>query len=112
MRTAPRFLFDGSYSEFRTVERIGQTPSKYIKRDVEELDIERYQTIYAKHEGAVRPPQQVFIFKTPTKKTWDKRSRLRANLHVGLGTFSQLEKIFLNTNGLEELIIIKKRLIL
>ena len=53
-----RFLFDGSYAEFRTkLKELGQTPlPKYIKRDVEDQDTERYQTIYAKHEGAVAAP--------------------------------------------------------
>ena len=53
-----RFLFDGSYSEFRIkLKELGQTPlPKYIKRPLEEDDQERYQTIYAKHEGAVAAP--------------------------------------------------------
>ena len=40
-----RFLFDGSYEEFRKkLKELGETPlPKYIKRDAEESDIERYQ---------------------------------------------------------------------
>ena len=46
-----RFLYDGSYEDFRSkLIDLGQTPlPKYIKRDEEELDKDRYQTIYAKH---------------------------------------------------------------
>ena len=53
-----RFLYDGSYEDFRSkLIDLGQTPlPKYIKRDEEELDKDRYQTIYAKHEGAVAAP--------------------------------------------------------
>ena len=53
-----RFLFDGTYSEFRSkLKELGQTPlPKYINRPIEEEDEERYQTIYAKHEGAVAAP--------------------------------------------------------
>ena len=53
-----RFLYDGSYEEFRAkLTELGQTPiPKYIKRDVEDSDQERYQTIYAKNEGAVAAP--------------------------------------------------------
>ena len=53
-----RFLFDGSYDEFRVkLKELGQTPlPKYIKRAEADYDRERYQTIYAKHEGAVAAP--------------------------------------------------------
>src|SRR6201993_2213641 len=50
-----RFLYDGPYDEFRkTLYELGETPlPKYIKRKVEDTDKERYQTIFAKNEGAV-----------------------------------------------------------
>ena len=53
-----RFLFDGTYEEFKKIiGELGETPlPKYIGRDVEPADAERYQTIYAKHEGAVAAP--------------------------------------------------------
>ena len=53
-----RFLFDGSYDEFRqALFELGQTPlPKFIRREEESFDRERFQTIYAKHEGAVAAP--------------------------------------------------------
>ena len=53
-----RFLYDGSYDEFREkLLELGQTPlPKYIKRPEEDFDKDRYQTIYAKNEGAVVAP--------------------------------------------------------
>ena len=53
-----RFLFDGSYEEFRMkLKELGETPlPKYIKRDPTPDDKTRYQTIYAKNEGAVAAP--------------------------------------------------------
>ena len=53
-----RFLFDGTHEEFKqTVYQLGETPlPKYIDRDVEPSDAERFQTIYAKNEGAVAVP--------------------------------------------------------
>jgi len=53
-----RFLFDGSKEEFNTiVKKLGETPiPKYIERAVKKDDEERYQTIFAKVEGAVAPP--------------------------------------------------------
>ena len=53
-----RFLSDVGYDDFRKLLLdLGQTPlPKYINRDVEPEDKERYQTIYAKNEGAVAAP--------------------------------------------------------
>ena len=50
-----RFLFDGPYEEFKkTIKRLGQTPlPKIHNRPATAEDEERYQTIYAKYEGAV-----------------------------------------------------------
>jgi S-adenosylmethionine:tRNA ribosyltransferase-isomerase len=52
-----RFLYDGSYEEFRKNDRTWRNSiPKYISRDVTPEDAERYQTIYAKEEGAVAAP--------------------------------------------------------
>jgi len=53
-----RFLFDGTYEEFKqTLYSLGETPlPKFINRPVEPEDNERYQTIFAKYEGAVAAP--------------------------------------------------------
>ncbi|WP_298418514.1 tRNA preQ1(34) S-adenosylmethionine ribosyltransferase-isomerase QueA [uncultured Kordia sp.] len=90
-----RFLYDGSYEEFRTkLGELGQTPlPKYIKREVEPEDEERYQTIYAKEEGAVAAPTAGLHF----SKHLLKRLEIKGidfseiTLHVGLGTFNPVE---------------------
>ncbi|SDX76882.1 S-adenosylmethionine--tRNA ribosyltransferase-isomerase [Lutibacter oricola] len=90
-----RFLYDGSYEEFRKkLEELGETPlPKYIQREVEPSDEERYQTIYAKHEGAVAAPTAGLHF----SKHLMKRLEIKGidfgevTLHVGLGTFSAVE---------------------
>jgi S-adenosylmethionine:tRNA ribosyltransferase-isomerase len=53
-----KFLFEGTDDEFRLIlEKHGETPlPKYIKRKPDEEDRERYQTVYAKYEGAVAAP--------------------------------------------------------
>jgi S-adenosylmethionine:tRNA ribosyltransferase-isomerase len=53
-----RFLHDGSAEELRRIlDIMGETPlPKYIKRKPDEDDKERYQTVFAKHEGAVAAP--------------------------------------------------------
>ena len=90
-----RFLFDGTHDEFkRIIETLGETPiPKYIKREVEPEDEDRYQTVYAKNEGAVAAPTAGLHFSKNLLK------RLEINgiefapltLHVGLGTFRSVE---------------------
>jgi len=90
-----RFLYDGSYTEFRKkLTELGETPlPKYIKRDVEEEDEERYQTIFAKNEGAVAAPTAGLHFsKHLLKRLEIKGVELpEITLHVGLGTFNPVE---------------------
>ncbi len=90
-----RFLYDGSYSEFRRkLTELGETPlPKYIKRDVEPEDEERYQTIFAKNEGAVAAPTAGLHFsKHLLKRLEIKGVELpEVTLHVGLGTFNPVE---------------------
>jgi len=90
-----RFLYDGSYEEFRgKLLELGQTPlPKYIKRGEEDFDKERYQTIYAKNEGAVAAPTAGLHFsKHLLKRLQIKGINLsELTLHVGLGTFNPVE---------------------
>ena len=90
-----RFLYDGSYGEFRRkLTELGETPlPKYIKRDVEPEDEERYQTIFAKNEGAVAAPTAGLHFsKHLLKRLEIKGVELpEVTLHVGLGTFNPVE---------------------
>ncbi len=90
-----RFLYDGSYDEFREkLLELGQTPlPKYIKRSEEDFDKERYQTIYAKTEGAVAAPTAGLHFsKHLLKRLQIKGVNLgELTLHVGLGTFNPVE---------------------
>ncbi|PID69715.1 MAG: tRNA preQ1(34) S-adenosylmethionine ribosyltransferase-isomerase QueA [Flavobacteriales bacterium] len=90
-----RFLFDGAYEDFRKkLKELGQTPlPKYIKRAVEPLDEERYQTIYAKHEGAVAAPTAGLHFSKHLLKRLEIKGvdLAEVTLHVGLGTFQPVE---------------------
>lgn len=90
-----RFLFDGSYEEFRAkLLELGQTPlPKEINRDVEEIDEERYQTIFAKNEGAVAAPTAGLHFSKHLLKRFEIKGIdfAEMTLHVGLGTFSDVE---------------------
>ncbi len=90
-----RFAFEGTNSElYRKIDEIGQTPlPPYIKRDVEDADRQRYQTIFAKHRGAVAAPTAGLHF-TPEilARLHQKGVQLAPiTLHVGLGTFRRVE---------------------
>ena len=106
-----RFLYDGSYTEFRKKLRdLGETPlPKYIHRDVEAEDEERYQTIYAKHEGAVAAPTAGLHFSKHLLKRLEIKgvNFAELTLHVGLGTFNPVEVEDLSKHKMdsEELII-------
>ena len=90
-----RFLFDGNDQEFRgMLDLLGETPlPKYIKRKPEEEDKERYQTVYAKYEGAVAAPTAGIHF----TKNIVRRMEINGvdfaplTLHIGIGTFRQVE---------------------
>ncbi len=90
-----RFLYDGSYTEFRKkLTELGETPlPKYIKRDVEPEDEERYQTIFAKKEGAVAAPTAGMHFSKHLLKRLEIKGVdfAEVTLHVGLGTFNPVE---------------------
>ncbi len=90
-----RFLYDGSYDEFRQkLTDLGETPlPKYIKRDTEPEDEERYQTIYAKNEGAVAAPTAGLHFSKHLMKRLEIKGVdfAEITLHVGLGTFNPVE---------------------
>jgi len=90
-----RFLYDGSYEEFRQkLTDLGETPlPKYISREVEPSDQERYQTIYAKKEGAVAAPTAGLHFSKHLLKRLEIKGVdfAEVTLHVGLGTFSPVE---------------------
>ena len=90
-----RFLYDGGYDEFRTkLTQLGQTPlPKYINREVEPEDKERYQTIFAKNEGAVAAPTAGMHFSKHLLKRLEIKgiNFAEITLHVGLGTFNPVE---------------------
>ena len=90
-----RFLYDGSYEEFRhKLVELGETPiPKYINREVTPEDAERYQTIYAKEEGAVAAPTAGLHFSKHLMKRLEIKGIdfAEVTLHVGLGTFNPVE---------------------
>jgi S-adenosylmethionine:tRNA ribosyltransferase-isomerase len=90
-----RFLYDGSYEDFKkTLFSLGETPlPKFINRKVEPEDNERYQTIFAKHEGAVAAPTAGLHFSRELLKKLEivGVEFAEITLHVGLGNFRSVD---------------------
>jgi S-adenosylmethionine:tRNA ribosyltransferase-isomerase len=90
-----RFLYDGDYDDFKkTLYSLGETPlPKFIKRSVEPEDKERYQTVYAEHEGAVAAPTAGMHFSKQLMKRLEIKGCEFAfiTLHVGLGNFRTVD---------------------
>ncbi len=90
-----RFLFDGTYEEFKNkITELGETPlPKYIKREVESTDEDRYQTVYASIEGAVAAPTAGLHFSKGLLKRLELKgiNFAELTLHIGLGTFRSVE---------------------
>lgn len=90
-----RFLYDGSYDEFKTaLFALGETPlPRFIKREVTPEDRERYQTIFAKHEGAVAAPTAGMHFSRELMKRMEIKgiNFSEVTLHVGLGNFRTVD---------------------
>jgi len=90
-----RFLYDGDYDSFKeTLYRLGETPlPKFIKRNVEPEDRERYQTVFAQHEGAVAAPTAGLHYSRELMKRLEIKGIEFGfiTLHVGLGNFRTVD---------------------
>jgi len=90
-----RFLYDGPYDEFKKIlYEYGQTPlPKFIGRDADKNDDERYQTIYAKNEGAVAAPTAGMHFSRELMKRLEiiGVNFAEITLHAGLGNFRSVD---------------------
>ncbi len=90
-----RFLYDGSDEEFqKELYSLGNTPlPKYINRPAEELDRERFQTVFAKEIGAVAAPTAGLHYSRELLKRLEIKGVEFAELtlHIGLGTFRSID---------------------
>ena len=100
-----RFLYDGSYEEFRQkLKEMGETPlPNYVQRPLEPEDAERYQSIFAKVEGAVAAPVASLHFSKHLLKRMEIKGieTTEITMHVGLGTFRLVEVEDLSKHKME-----------
>ncbi len=89
-----RFFYEGDPEEFRKeLYTIGTTPlPKYMAREPEPEDTERYQTIFAKNIGAVAAPSAGLHFSEILMKRMELKGIdfSEVTLHAGLGTFRKI----------------------
>lgn len=90
-----RFLYDGPHDEFkRALYNLGVAPlPSYIKRAAEPEDMERFQTIFARHEGAVTAPTAGLHFSRELMKRMEIKGVDAAfiTMHLGLGNFREID---------------------
>ena len=90
-----RFLYDGDHDEFkRNLYALGYTPLPYyINREVEPEDEERYQTIFARNEGAVVAPAASMHFSRELLKRMEIKGICDEyiTVHLGLGSFRSID---------------------
>lgn len=92
------------------LHREGEIPlPPYIERPVDRVDHDRYQTIYAKHPGAVAAPTAGLHFDQPLLRQLaaDGVRVGRLTLHVGAGTFSPMKSDVLDEHEMhsEEIVV-------
>ncbi|WP_185871985.1 tRNA preQ1(34) S-adenosylmethionine ribosyltransferase-isomerase QueA [Blattabacterium cuenoti] len=87
--------FEGTHKELiKKIKELGKTPlPKYINRQPEKNDEERYQTVYAKKEGSVAAPTAGLHFSKHLLKKLEIKgiNLVEVTLHLGLGSFLPVE---------------------
>jgi len=100
-----RFLTDMPHDEFiNLLKSLGEPPlPKIFDRPVIEEDRENYQTIFAKHEGAVVAPMAGFHFSRELLKRFEIKgiNTTEITLHAGLGNFRKIEVEDLSKHKME-----------
>lgn len=91
-----RFLYDGPHDEFkRNLYALGETPLPHsiINRPVEPEDADRFQSIFAKNEGAVTAPTASLHFSRELMKRMEIKGIDFSfiTLHAGLGNFREID---------------------
>ena len=107
-----RFLYDGPHDEFKkALYALGETPLPHsiINRPVEPDDAERFQSIFARNEGAVTAPTASLHFSRELMKRMEIKGIDFAyiTLHAGLGIFREIdvEDLTMHKTDSEQMIV-------
>lgn len=95
------FLWDYAIPFSSVLEICGKIPiPPYLKRDTEEIDYKRYQTLYAKVKGSVAAPTAGLHFTEDVLNVIDSKGIKRDNicLHVGAGTFVPVKSEYISNH--------------
>lgn len=118
--------WNNSLSFSEVLQELGKMPlPPYIKRETEESDKERYQTVYALKEGAVAAPTAGLHFTDDILESLISKghSKMNLTLHVGAGTFQPVkvddpsqhpmhnERVILHKAEIQKLLECKGRII-
>ena len=110
-----RFAWDADISFAEMLEMAGVLPlPPYMNRDVEGEDENRYQTVYAKHDGSVAAPTAGLHFTENVIQLLHSKgiSTNYLTLHVGAGTFKPVKAETMQGHQMhEERIHIEKNII-
>jgi len=85
---------NSSFSFAELIEAIGLTPiPPYLNRETEDIDKDRYQTVYSQHQGSVAAPTAGLHFTDEILKKLEAEQHplLNVTLHVGAGTFKPVK---------------------
>ncbi len=106
-KTEDKFIIEFSWSceipFSQLMEECGKVPiPPYLKRDAEDSDTERYQTLYAKFRGSVAAPTAGLHFTDTVIKSIEKKGIEKAELclHVGAGTFLPVKSEFIKDHNM------------
>lgn len=90
-----RFLYDGPYDEFKTeLFKLGKTPvPEWVKKEVTDKDVEEFQTIYARNEGAVSAPAAGLHFSRElmNRMVLKDIEKTFITVHMGIGHFREVD---------------------
>jgi len=112
-----KFSWDNNEFSFaEIIENIGLTPiPPYLNRDTEDIDRDRYQTVYSEHKGSVAAPTAGLHFTTNILNDLQAKGHelLNITLHVGAGTFKPVksEKIADHDMHTEHFVITQQALL-
>jgi S-adenosylmethionine:tRNA ribosyltransferase-isomerase len=110
-----QFTWNSGESFAAIISESGETPlPPYLKRNVEQSDRERYQTVYSHYEGAVAAPTAGLHFTENTFKDLQHRNIAHdfLTLHVSAGTFQPVKAANINDHIMhaEQVVVTEKNI--